>query len=139
MRFENKFNYSIHISEEINGDYDEIPPMLIQPYLENAILYSTNPKEAKGHVKVEIGIVSAIIKISIIDNGIGHEKSIELSSKQVIGRYKSLRMKITKDRVRMLNTIQQSNLNVEIIDLYNGSNVAIGTQVDLLIPFVNNN
>jgi sensor histidine kinase YesM len=34
--FENKFDYAIHIDSSIDGDYDEIPPMLIQPYLENA-------------------------------------------------------------------------------------------------------
>jgi hypothetical protein len=45
-------------------------------------------------------------------------------------------MKITKDRVRILNTLHQSNLNVNIIDLYNDKNEAIGTQVDLFIPYI---
>lgn len=136
MRFENKFDYSIHIDSSIDGDYDEIPPMLIQPYLENAILHGINPKEGTGHITITMKIVNQFIKISINDDGIGREKSKAVQSLQPAARHKSLGMKITKDRVRILNTIHQSNLNVNIIDLYNDKNEAIGTQVDLFIPYV---
>ena len=136
MRFENKFNYSIHVSESIDGDYDEIPPMLIQPYLENAILHGINPKEGMGQIDVEINLVGTYIKISVIDNGIGREKSTAMKSLQPSNRHKSLGMKITKDRVRILNTIYHSILNVEIIDLYNFNKEAIGTRVDLFVPYI---
>ena len=136
MRFENKFNYSIRVSESIDGDYDEIPPMLIQPYLENAILHGINPKEGMGQIDVEINLVGTYIKISLIDNGIGREKSKSMQSLQPANRHKSLGMKITKDRVRILNTIYHSILNVEIIDLYNFNREAIGTRVDLFVPYI---
>ncbi len=136
MRFENKFDYSIHIDSSIDGDYDEIPPMLIQPYLENAILHGINPKEGVGHIDINIKVVNQFIKISIKDDGIGREKSKAVQSLQPAARHKSLGMKITKDRVRILNTIHQSNLNVNIIDLYNKKNEARGTQVDIFIPYV---
>ncbi|MES2762889.1 MAG: two-component regulator propeller domain-containing protein [Bacteroidota bacterium] len=136
MRFENKFDYTIDIHSSIDGDYDEIPPMLIQPYLENAILHGINPKVGNGHIDIGIKVVNQFIKISIRDNGIGREKSKAVQSLQPAARHKSLGMKITKDRVRILNTIHQSNLNVNIIDLYNEKNEAIGTQVDVFIPYV---
>lgn len=136
MRFENKFDYTISIDSSIDGDYDEIPPMLIQPYLENAILHGINPKETTGHIGINIKVVGQFIKISIIDDGIGREKSKAVQSLQPAARHKSLGMKITQDRVRILNTIHQSNLNVNIIDLYNDKKEAIGTQVDLFIPYV---
>ena len=136
MRFENKFDYSINIDSSIDGDYDEIPPMLIQPYLENAILHGINPKVNNGHIEISIKVVNQFIKISIRDDGIGREKSKAVQSLQPAARHKSLGMKITKDRVRILNTIHQSNLNVNIIDLYNDKNEAIGTQVDVFIPYV---
>jgi sensor histidine kinase YesM len=136
MRFENKFDYAIHIDSSIDGDYDEIPPMLIQPYLENAILHGINPKDGNGDIDISMKIVNQFIKISIKDDGIGREKSKSVQSLQPAARHKSLGMKITKDRVRILNTIHQSNLNVNIIDLYNEKNEAIGTQVDLFIPYV---
>ncbi len=136
MRFENKFDYAINIDESIDGDYDEIPPMLIQPYLENAILHGINPKEGNGKIEISIKIVNQFIKISIADDGIGREKSKAIQSLQPAARHKSLGMKITKDRVRILNNIHQSNLNVNIIDLYNDKMEAVGTQVDLFIPYI---
>lgn len=136
MRFENKFDYSIEVDSSIDGDYDEIPPMLIQPYLENAILHGINPKEGIGHISINIKVVNQFIKISIKDDGIGREKSKAVQSLQPAARHKSLGMKITKDRVRILNTIHQSNLNVNIIDLYNDKKEPIGTQVDIFIPYV---
>lgn len=136
MRFENKFEYSFEVDKSIDGDYDEIPPMLIQPYLENAILHGINPKEGNGHISISIKVVNQFIKISIRDDGIGREKSRAIQSLQPAARHKSLGMKITKDRVRILNNLSQSNLNVNIIDLYNDKKESIGTQVDLFIPYV---
>lgn len=136
MRFENKFDYTIQIDDSIDGDYDEIPPMLIQPYLENAILHGINPKDGFGKMTISIKVVNQFIKISIIDDGIGREKSRAIQSLQPAARHKSLGMKITKDRVRILNNLHQSNLNVNIIDLYNDKKEPIGTQVDLFIPYI---
>ncbi len=136
MRFENKFDYSIVIDSSIDGDYDEIPPMLIQPYLENAILHGINPKEKNGHIDINIKIVNQFIKISITDDGIGRVNSMALKNIQPAAWHKSLGMKITEDRLRILNKIHQSKLNVNIIDLYNNNKEAIGTQVDLFIPYV---
>jgi ligand-binding sensor domain-containing protein len=136
MRFENKFEYKIHVSEEIDGDYDEIPPMLIQPYIENAILHGINPKNGKGDINIRISLVNQFIKISIIDDGIGRDASRALKSLLPSVKHKSMGMKITKDRLKILNTIQQSNLSVNITDLYNAQREPIGTQVDLYIPYV---
>jgi ligand-binding sensor domain-containing protein len=136
MRFDDKFEYSFNVDQSIDGDYDEIPPMLIQPYLENAILHGINPKEGNGHISISIKVVNQFIKISIRDDGIGREKSRAIQSLQPAARHKSLGMKITKDRVRILNNLSQSNLNVNIIDLYNDKKESIGTQVDLFIPYV---
>lgn len=136
MRFDNKFEYVIDVDSSIDGDYDEIPPMLIQPYLENAILHGINPKEENGNIHILIKVVNQFIKISIKDDGIGREKSRSIQSLQPAARHKSLGMKITKDRVRILNNLSQSNLNVNIIDLYNNNKEPIGTQVDLFIPYI---
>lgn len=137
MRFDNKFNYSITIHPGVNADYDEIPPMLIQPYLENAILHGINPKEGNGFIDIDISIVGQFIKLTVKDDGIGREKAQSLQSLQPSARHKSLGMKITKERVRILNTLHQSNLNVTVTDLYDSENKPSGTQVDLFIPYMN--
>ena len=136
MRFENKFEYIIKIDPEIDGDYDEIPPMLIQPYIENAILHGINPKKGNGIITIEMSTVNQFIKISVIDDGIGRDAAKALRSLQTGFKHRSLGMKITKDRLRILNTIHQSNLSVNITDLYNSQKEAIGTRVDLFIPYV---
>jgi ligand-binding sensor domain-containing protein len=137
MRFDNKFTYSISIDDSIDGDYDEIPPMLIQPYLENAILHGINPKKDVGKIDLNISIINQqFIKISIIDNGIGRKASLDLNSIQPKAKHKSLGMKITKERVRIINAMHQSNLNVNITDLYDINNCAIGTQVDIFVPYI---
>lgn len=136
MRFENKFDYAIKIDHEIDGDYDEIPPMLIQPYIENAILHGINPKSGNGHITIKIGLINQFIKISVIDDGIGRDASRALKNLQPAYKHKSLGMKITKERLKILNTIQQSNLSVNITDLYNTQKEPLGTQVDLFIPYI---
>ncbi len=136
MRFENKFDYAIIIDPEIDGDYDEIPPMLIQPYIENAILHGINPKKGNGLITIEMQLVNQFIKISVIDDGIGRDAAKALKSIQPSFKHRSLGMKITKDRLRILNTIHQSNLSVNITDLYNAQKEAIGTRIDLFIPYV---
>lgn len=136
MRFDNKFDYTIEVNEEIDGDYDEIPPMLVQPYIENAILHGINPKPGNGHITIRMSLVNQFIKISVIDDGIGREASRALKSLQPSMKHKSLGMKITQDRLRLLNHMQQSNLSVNITDLYTSNKQALGTQVDLYIPYV---
>lgn len=136
MRFDNKFDYSIDISQEIDGDYDEIPPMLVQPYIENAILHGINPKTGNGHILIRMSLVNQFIKISVIDDGIGRDAAKALKSLQPSLKHKSLGMKITQDRLRLLNHMQQSNLSVNITDLYDTEQHAIGTQVDLYVPYV---
>jgi ligand-binding sensor domain-containing protein len=136
MRFDNKFDYTILISDDLDGDYDEIPPMLIQPYIENSILHGINPKEGNGHIDIQISTFNKYIKISIIDDGIGREKSKAMKSIKPNGNHKSMAMKITKDRLKILNTINESTLNVYVSDLYDEQKKPIGTQVDLYIPYI---
>lgn len=136
MRFDNKFDYTITFENDIDGDYDEIPPMIIQPYLENAILHGINPKEGNGHIEIKIEQLFSFIKITITDDGVGRAKANALKSLQSPSKHKSLGMKITEDRLRLLNNMQQSQLNVNIIDLYDSKNEAIGTQVELYVPYI---
>lgn len=136
MRFDNQFSYMIVIADDIDPDYDEIPPMLIQPYLENAILHGINPKEAKGHIEVDIKLIQSYIKITVTDDGIGRVKASELKTLLPNSKHKSLGMKITQDRLRILNIMQQSQLSVNIIDLYDENKQAIGTKVELFIPYI---
>lgn len=137
MRFDGKFDYQINVDKSVDGDYDEIPPMLMQPYIENAILHGLNPKETKGHLKIDIFIKNNYIVCRITDDGIGRVKSGEIKRTTPGNLHKSLGMKITSERVRILNDINRSDLSVSVTDLQDESGHSNGTMVELYIPHFN--
>lgn len=137
MRFDGKFDYIVNIDKSIDGDYDEIPPMLMQPYIENAILHGLNPKLTKGCLKIDIFTKNNYIVCRITDDGIGRTAAGEIKRTQPGQQYKSLGMKITSERVRILNNINNSNMSVEITDLKNDKQESCGTMVEIYIPHFN--
>lgn len=134
MRFDGKFDYEINVDQSIDGDYDEIPPMLMQPYIENAILHGLNPKETKGHLKIDIFTKNNYIVCRIADDGIGRTKAAEIKRTTPGNLHKSLGMKITSERVRILNNINNSDLSVSVTDLRDENGNPNGTMVELYIP-----
>lgn len=137
LRFENIFEYQINVNKSID-EYDiHIPPMLIQPYLENAIWHGLMLKKTNGLLKLNIEKVNDFsILFTIEDNGIGRKKAgkISISKKH----HKSTGMKNIEERIALMNNIYKSNMKVKIIDLYNNKHEPIGTKVELFIPLIFN-
>lgn len=134
LRFDNKFNYSIDMDKKINIQDTEIPTMLIQPYVENAIWHGLMHKETQGSIKILITKKKNIITCSVEDNGVGRQKSLELESKNRT-KNKSMGMTITKERLDILNVGRNGHsLNVKIEDLKNENGEATGTRVNINIP-----
>ncbi len=138
LRFQNKFTFEIEIDEDIDPGYTEIPSMLIQPYIENAILHGLVNKEGEGHISVKVSpdpSLANTLVVSIQDNGIGREKAMEINKKKVFKyKNKSMGMSVTNDRLTILNQYQQQNIAVQIIDLKDSNGLATGTRVDIRIP-----
>lgn len=133
MRFEEKFTYEIIIDKSVDVDYDIMPPMLMQPYVENAILHGLNPSSKKGKLIISLSAKDNFLICTITDDGIGREKAAEIKRTMPSSKHKSLGMKITEDRLKILNEINNSKLSVTITDLKKGSE-SKGTQVQLFIP-----
>ncbi|MCB0822494.1 MAG: histidine kinase [Bacteroidales bacterium] len=132
FRFEKHFDYSIDLDTSINADQVSIPSMLLQPYLENAIWHGIVPKQSKGVLKVEFKLVEpGLMKISIIDDGIGRVRAAEINKRRK--HHKPTGMKNVEERLGLLNKLNNTNMRVKIIDLYDDQNFAIGTRVDFLI------
>ena len=130
-RLFNKFNSTIHISQEINNKTILIPPMLIQPFVENAIWHGIAHKEDNlGLISLSFLINEDYIKCSIEDNGIGREKAKELNFTKKT--HQSIGMSITKQRLEHL--LLEMNVKPNIIDLKDENNVSIGTKVEIYIP-----
>jgi ligand-binding sensor domain-containing protein len=134
MRFEGKFTYAFHIDDDIDVDYHEIPAMLLQPYVENAILHGLTPKRDPGHLDIRISQSGNVIKVAIKDDGIGRTKSREMRQLSGKKNHKSLGMKITHDRLELINRLHGSSLSVSINDLLLPDGTPAGTQVDIFVP-----
>lgn len=138
MRFDKKFKYEINVDSNIEQNYDRIPSMLIQPYVENAIIHGLLPKEESGKIIITLRKQEDTILCSIEDNGVGREKSKEFQGNRV-KQHKSMGMSITKERLSILNSTLNSTISFEIIDLF-ADGKAVGTRVNLVIPLeVNEN
>ena len=114
-RFKEKFDYSFHIDPDIDQENIQIPPMLIQPYIENAIWHGLRYKEEKGYLKVELKN-GENLKVIIEDNGIGRKKSMELKTKNQQESV-STGLKNINNRLQIINQIHKINLQVKIEDL----------------------
>lgn len=133
MRFDNQFDYHFEIAENINSESIQIPSMIIQPYIENAIWHGLLHKETKGRLSITFKEKDGCIKVVVDDDGIGRKKALEIKSKQVLKK-KSYGLQITEDRISILNKTQNSKTKISIIDKKDKNDSAIGTKVELLIP-----
>ncbi|MBC31945.1 MAG: sensor histidine kinase [Muricauda sp.] len=127
-RFPDKFDYSIEIDENVDVGAFEIPPMLLQPYIENAIWHGLRYKNEKGFLKIGVRQLNAdLLQISISDNGIGRKQSAALKTSNQ-KKQKSKGMGNIKKRIAILNDMYKNKVDVSIEDLYDD---ATGTQVIL--------
>jgi len=134
LRFEDKFEYQIQIEPGLDLDYYEVPTMLIQPFAENAILHGLLPKGGNGKLLIQITQDKNHILCAIVDNGIGRSKAQEMKENSMRKTQKSFGMKITQDRLELLNYIHKTNLSVRIVDLKDERGQASGTRVEIYIP-----
>ncbi len=132
MRFDKKFEYSITVDPAIDQYYDRIPSMLIQPYVENAIIHGLLPKQGTGKISISLEKNQDTLLCVIEDNGIGREKAKEFKKNRVT-QHKSMGMSITKERLDILNESLNSTIYAEIIDVFANGEPA-GTKVRLVIP-----
>lgn len=128
LRFGDKFEYSIEAGNGIDKSRTFVPPMLLQPYVENAIRHGVRFLEnKKGLIKIMIKKEEGKVICSIDDNGIGREKAQELKSKNHI-EYQSRGMQLSKRRAELYDIIQ------EVKDKKDEQGKATGTTIKLIIP-----
>lgn len=135
LRFRDNFNFSIRVQESINREEILVPPLIFQPFLENAIWHGLMRK--KGHKFVELSLEKKNNNLLcyIQDNGIGRVAASKYTS-DFKSEKKSLAIDLTKKRLEILNRQDIKNEMIEIIDLYNEENKAAGTKVRLELPFI---
>lgn len=133
MRFKDKLEYSIKVDSNVDADFIELPPMIVQPYAENAIWHGLMPKKDGGMLSVHISQESdTAVYIVIKDNGIGRAKAAELKMKQ-LPEHVSIGTKITGERIALLNERQQHGADVHIADDFTDGQPS-GTTVTIKLP-----
>ncbi|UII31225.1 PAS domain S-box protein [Fulvivirga ulvae] len=130
-RFENKFEYVLNVEEDIDTDSIEIPSLLLQPYIENAINHGLYNKQEKGLLVVNIFEEGNFIYFRIEDNGIGRQAAMELRKKN-FPAHRSMGVKLTEERLRLINEEQRITFHIE--DLKDGDQPA-GTRVTIGMAF----
>jgi len=134
IRFKEKFDFSIDVDPGIEVKTTLIPPMLMQPYIENAIIHGLMHKSTKGNLDIHFDLSGQVIKCSIVDDGIGREKAAELKKEQSSKR-KSVGMQVTNERLAILNKRASAEIKVAIIDMKDEQGFPCGTRVELDLPF----
>ena len=135
VRYAGQFTYKLTVDEKIDGESMMIPPMLAQPFIENAIEHGIKYKATTGHIDISVNLESDMIRFEVEDDGVGREKAREIEMKQ--GRlHRSLSTSITHDRLVKLNKKSKTKIRMEIIDLKNELGESCGTRVTFGIPVV---
>ena len=111
----------------------KVPPLILQPYVENAIWHGLMHKEEKGKLDVEVAEEGGHLYFKITDNGIGREKAAALASKSAT-KHKSMGLRITAHRIAILQNSQTLASPVTINDLVDSDGTAAGTEVTIKMP-----
>lgn len=124
----------------VGGDHPEvrnikIPPMVLQPFVENAIWHGLSPRDEEGgQIEIHFDIESQQVRCRVIDNGIGREASLKMGKK---GLRESMGLKITNNRLSLIGKIYQQRCEAQIHDLTDPNGEASGTEVETYLPIKN--
>lgn len=133
LRFEGKFDYTITADAEVYSI--QVPPLILQPFIENAIWHGIlNKENGLGHIDILVKDLENAIQIEITDNGIGRKKAAEIVAESSLKK-KSMGLTITHERLQVLNRVIGIESKIEIIDLTDANNAAIGTKVIVYLPY----
>jgi PAS domain-containing protein len=133
LRFENKFTFNLIVDQDLDIDTIEIPSLLIQPYVENAILHGLYNKLEPGRLVITVKAHENGVVVVIEDNGIGRRAAAELRAKN-FPNHKSIAMALTEERLRLINTNNPVSFAVEDL-IENGH--ACGTRIMIFISLDN--
>ena len=127
-------DYSIETDPDVDKELFVLPPMLIQPFVENCMRHGLRHKnEGKGFISVRFGTSRDKLSVVVEDNGIGRGKAAGYKTREHI-EYQSTGMSLTADRIRIMNIKYADSMQIEVIDLEDGMGRPTGTRVVLKFP-----
>ena len=135
-RFKTPFTYKIRVAKEVDTYSIEIPSMLLQPFVENAIKHGLFHKQGQGHIDIAFIRENGLLQCVVEDDGIGRIKSAELNAQQ--GRqHKSRGLEIVKERLNIIKAYNPGDYDIQVVDLYDRNQHPTGTRVEIFLPIKN--
>ncbi len=130
-RFSDDFSFGINYKDPIALHAVFVPPLLLQPFVENAIWHGLLPsKKTKKMLYINVRATASQVKIIIEDNGIGRKKSMEILKNRI---HKSQGIALTEERIKLFNHYYNNALEFEIIDKIAGNGAPAGTRVEVTL------
>jgi len=136
LRFSESFEYHISIADDIDPSEIKIPPMILQPFVENAIWHGLMPRQGEKELRVEFVLQDNgdILLCSVKDNGIGAEASKRLKQNSAsAGQHKSKGLSLVTERLKLLEQQYNHPFRAEMIDILNNDNQVSGTCINLQV------
>jgi len=130
LRLDRKFSYEITVDEQIDADNTLVPPLILQPFVENSIWHGLSRKSAPGRIRIDVKKEGEAILCTVEDNGVGRKMTMAAAVANGKEQHRSMGMKITRERVEIINKMKRKELSsVELIDLDEG------LRVEIRLPF----
>ena len=126
LRLQNKLHYQIEVDEVIDVENTMVPPLMLQPFIENSIWHGIAPKKGQGNLVVQIIKDDDMICCAIDDDGVGRKKSGSTPQKN-----DSLGIKITKNRLEILNQFRKLKGSIKMLDKVEGLRVELKLPLEL--------
>jgi len=134
IRYRHKFDYHFKVDSNININHTFIPPMVLQIYVENAILHGLLPLEAKGELTIQFILKEDELHAIVEDNGIGRKQAILIKNKKQEQR-KSWGMELSKERLELFKILNKKQVEIRIIDKFKKDKPS-GTRVEIIAPLI---
>lgn len=136
LRFKQRFQFDFQIDPRLNTESVAMPGMLIQPHIENAIWHGLMHREGQGQLWVRFGLENEqTLVCEIEDNGVGRTRAAEIEQEYKQG-HRSTGLINIRHRLELLNEQLGKDISMEIIDLYNSNQQAVGTKVQVRMPIL---
>ncbi|MEJ1240575.1 histidine kinase [Chryseolinea sp. T2] len=132
LRFDNQFTYKIELDKNVDASLAKVPPLIMQPFVENAIWHGLMPKNTLGEINIRVSVDERYLFISISDDGVGRAASESRKGMQA-ATHRSLGLSITSQRINMMHDGMEVN-TVNIKDLVDAHGAPAGTEVEIKLP-----
>ncbi len=133
LRFAGRFSYTIDVDDRLQAERQMIPPLLLQPFVENALRHGLRGQKRDGRIRISIRRQTDLVICHVEDNGIGRPDQSKNGGEQDSG-HRSHGIHITRERLRILGERCKQDLRLDIIDLRDADGDPAGTRVSISIP-----